>query len=113
MLSIVTWREDDKETFRVHDAEFDGRIVYALRKSKARRIVLSYLSTIYPCKSYPSEIARKTGLRANEVCGALNGSPKRYKKENSLVKLGLVKKEESESLDLYVVTEMGRKVLSK
>jgi len=37
-------------------------------------------------------------LRINEVCGALNGSSNRYKKEISLVELGLVEKEEREGV---------------
>lgn len=87
----------------------DAELIFALKKSSARRTVLTYLINIYPGNSYPSEIARKTCLRINEVCGALNGSPNRYKKENSLVNLGLVEKVEGENLSLYVATDAGKK----
>ncbi|MBU7031481.1 MAG: transcriptional regulator, partial [Theionarchaea archaeon] len=34
--------------------------IFALRKSKIRREVLGYLISIYPSRSYASEIARKS-----------------------------------------------------
>ena len=73
-------------------------------------MVLEYLVSISPENSYPSEIARKIDLRLNEVCGALNGSPNRYKEKNSLVKLGLVKKEQTKSSYLYTATDKGCKI---
>ena len=82
-------------------------IIFALRKSKARQKILEYLISIYPSGSYASEIARRTGLRLNKVCGALNGSPNRYKKEISLVGLGIVKKEKKKNMFLYKVTTEG------
>jgi predicted transcriptional regulator with HTH domain len=78
-----------------------------LRKSKARRLVLTYLADIYPRRSYPSEIAREIGLGVNEVFGALNGVRNRYKKEYSLVNLNLVKKEKRNRIYLYSATDLG------
>ena len=88
----------------------DAELIISLRKSKIRRTVLEYLVSIYPESSYASEIARKIDLRLNEVCGALNGSPNRYKEKNSLVKLGLVKKEQTKSSYLYTATDKGCKI---
>jgi len=92
------------------DREFCSEIIFSLRKSKVRQIVLEYLVRTYPESSYASEIARGTGLRMNEVCGALNGSPNRYKEENCLVKLGLVKKEKRKNFCNYIVTDKGCRV---
>ena len=87
----------------VHDPE----VVAPLRKSKVRRTVLSYLVSIYPHYSYPSEIARNADLRPTDVCGVLNGLSDRYKKENSLVDLGLVEKSRKKNGHFYNATEMG------
>jgi len=88
----------------------DAELIISLRKSKIRRTVLEYLVSIYPESSYASEIARKIDLRLNEICGALNGSPNRYQEKNSLVKLGLVKKEQTKSSYLYTATDKGCKI---
>jgi len=90
--------------------EYNPEVIFALRKSKVRQVVLSCLVSIYPKKTYASEIARKTGLRLNEVCGALNGSPKRYQEKNSLVALGLVRKEKRKNKFLYTITVRGCEV---
>jgi predicted transcriptional regulator with HTH domain len=86
--------------------------IFSLRKSRIRRIVLGYLISIYPSRSYASEIARKTRLRATDVCGALNGLPDRFKKENSLVDLNLVEKTEKDDYIFYRATEFGAKTLN-
>lgn len=70
-------------------------------------MVLEYLVSIYPEKSYPSEIARKTDLRSTDVCGALNGLSHRFKRENSLVNLNLVEKSEKKDVCLYGATKIG------
>lgn len=82
-------------------------VVFALRKSRIRRLVLGYLLSIYPETSYASEIARKTQLRVTDVCGALNGLSDRFKKETSLVDLNLVEKTEKNNYIFYRATEMG------
>ncbi len=81
--------------------------VFALRKSRIRRLVLGYLLSIYPGRSYASEIARKTQLRVTDVCGALNGLSDRFKKETSLVDLNLVEKTEKDNYIFYKATELG------
>jgi predicted transcriptional regulator with HTH domain len=90
------------------DTVWDAEVIFSLRRSKVRRDVLAYLVSVYPKYSYISEIARETELRINEVCGALNGSSNRYKKEISLVELGLVEKEEREGVWLYAATDAGK-----
>ena len=86
--------------------------VFALRKSRIRRKVLSYLISIYPSRSYASEIARKNRLRVTDVCGALNGLSDRFKKENSLVDLNLVEKTQRDNYVFYRATELGAKTLN-
>jgi len=82
----------------------------SLRKSKVRRKVLEYLVNIYPKKVYASEIAEETEIGLNDVYGALNGVLNRYKKENSLVSLGLVTKEKTNGMCFYFATEKGKKM---
>ncbi|MCK4247511.1 MAG: transcriptional regulator [Methanomicrobia archaeon] len=89
---------------------YDPEVVAPLRKSKVRRMVLSYLVNIYPHYSYPSEIARNTNLRATDVCGVLKGLSNRYKKENSLVDLGLVEKSGKKNGHFYNATKIGCKI---
>jgi hypothetical protein len=79
----------------------------SLRKSKVRREVLGYLVNIHPKKAYASEIAAETEIGINDVYGALNGVLNRYKKENSLVSLGLVTKEKTNDICFYSATELG------
>ncbi|MEA1994469.1 MAG: archaellum operon transcriptional activator EarA family protein [Euryarchaeota archaeon] len=86
-----------------------GQIALSLRRSKVRRKVLEHLVEIYPQKSYPAEIARKTNLRRNDVHGALNGSRGRYRRGSSLVYLDLVEKEEHSNTCMYKSTEEGKK----
>jgi len=88
----------------------DGEVIFLLRKSKTRQMVLEYLVSTYPEKSYPSEIARKINLRSTDVCGALNGVSHRFKKENSLVNLNLVEKSEEKDVFLYGATKLGCKI---
>lgn len=87
-----------------------SEVIFSLRRSKVRQLVLGYLVSICPGESYASEIAREIGMRLNEVCGALNGSPNRYEKKNSLVNLGLVKKEKGKNLCHYIATDKGCRV---
>ena len=87
-----------------------SEVVFSLRRSRVRQLVLEYLVSIYPEESYASEISREIRIRLNEVCGALNGSPRRYEKENSLINLGLVKKEKRKNFYQYTATEKGCRV---
>ena len=89
------------------DKVCDAELIILLRKSKVRQMVLEYLVSISPESSYPSEIARETGLGINEVYGALNDVSNRYKKENSLVNLNLVKQERKNNIWVYSATDLG------
>jgi len=91
------------------DKVCDAELIFSLRKSKVRQIVLEYLVSIYPKKTYASEIARETGFGVNNVYGALNGVSNRYKKENSLVNLSLVKQERKNNISIYYATNLGCK----
>ena len=93
------------------DTVWDAKIRISLRKSKIRRTVLEYLVSVYPKKAYVAEVARETDLRPTDVCGVLNGLSDRFKKENSLVDLGLVKKHEEKDTCLYSATEVGCEIL--
>lgn len=85
-------------------------IIFILRKSKARREVLEYLVNIHPDKAYVSIISKSTNIGINEVYGALNGVKGRYKKENTLISLGLVGKEAKNGICLYYATPLGIEV---
>jgi len=85
-------------------------IIFSLRKSKVRREVLEYLVNVHPDKAYISVISKSTEIGINEVYGALNGVKGRYKKENSLISLGLVGKEVKNDIYLYYVTPLGVEV---
>jgi len=92
------------------DTVWDAEVIILLRKSKTRQMVLEYLVSIHPEKSYPLEIARKINLRSTDVCGALNGVSHRFKKENGLVNLNLVEKIEEKGVFLYGATKLGCKI---
>jgi predicted transcriptional regulator with HTH domain len=93
-------------------SKYDYRVVYSLRRSWIRRNVLKFLVSIHPEPSYPQEIARRIGARSTDVLGALRGSSKRYKKNFSLVKLGLVEVLSSRDWPrkLYRATTLGVRV---
>lgn len=85
-------------------------IIFILRKSKARKEVLEYLVNIHPDKAYISIISKSTNIGINEIYGALNGVKGRYKKENSLISLGLVDKDIENGIYLYCATPLGIEV---
>ncbi len=88
----------------------EAEITLILRRSKVRRIVLAFLVNTYPKYSYASEISRQTHLRLNEVCGALKGSPKRYRKENSLLEFGLVERIKKKNVFFYRSTKKAKDI---
>ena len=85
-------------------------IIFSLRKSKVRREVLGHLVNVHPNKVYISVISKSTEIGINEVYGALNGVKGRYKKENTLISLGLVDKEIKNGICLYYATPFGVEV---
>ncbi|MEA1993728.1 MAG: archaellum operon transcriptional activator EarA family protein [Euryarchaeota archaeon] len=84
-----------------------AKIRVSLRRSKLRREVLIYLVDIHPKKAYTAEISKEAELRSTDVCGALNGLSDRFKKERSLVNLGLVKRTKEGDHWFYWATETG------
>ena len=88
----------------------NSKIIFSLRKSKVRREVLGYLVNVHPNKVYISVISKSTEIGINEVYGALNGVKGRYKKENTLISLGLVDKEIKNGICLYYATPFGVEV---
>ncbi|MHB1492436.1 MAG: putative transcriptional regulator [Thermoplasmataceae archaeon] len=73
----------------------DGNIIRSLNRSELRRKVLFYLYSIYPYRSYLSEISRAIKSDPSNVKGCLEGLGIRYTREECLVGLGLVVIEES------------------
>ncbi|MGA9139514.1 MAG: archaellum operon transcriptional activator EarA family protein [Methanocella sp.] len=66
-----------------------GRIYRSLDNSNARRDVLEYLCSIFPEKASVDSISLATVLGKVDVIGSLVGYRLRYRKEDSLVVLGL------------------------
>jgi predicted transcriptional regulator with HTH domain len=66
-----------------------GRICRSLDNSSARRDVLDYLCLIYPVKASVDDISLATGYHKVDVIGAVNGYRLRYRKQDSLMDLGL------------------------
>lgn len=93
-----------------------GRVYRSLKRSTVRDRVYNYaykekkeLSTI--------EISDVLHIPEKNVVGALIGDGKRYKKEESLVELGVMKSREScihgHTFLLVMVTEKGREIFDK
>ncbi len=91
----------------------DAEAVFSLRRSRVRREVLSFLARIHPRASYPSEIARAINARADQVLAALRGYGTRYRRDISLLGLGLVREVgRGPKLTLYAATEKGVRVVA-
>ncbi|GGM73887.1 transcriptional regulator [Thermogymnomonas acidicola] len=75
----------------------DGNVIRSLNRSELRRKVLFYLLSIYPYRSYLSEISRAVRSDPSNVKGCLEGLGVRYTGEESLVGLGLVVVEQSKN----------------
>jgi predicted transcriptional regulator with HTH domain len=77
----------------MHDENADGpdigRVYRPLDNSDVRRDVFGYLCSIYPGTASVDDISMATGHDKVEVVGALTGYRLRYRKEDSLVRLGL------------------------
>ena len=65
-------------------------VIYSLKRSKLRLMILTFLCSIYPNAAYPSYIAKTLGVSVENVIGALRGLGNRYRSDLSLVSLGLV-----------------------
>jgi len=66
-----------------------GRVYRSLDNSDVRGDVFGYLCSIYPGTAGVDDISMATGHEKVEVIGALTGYRLRYRKEDSLVRLGL------------------------
>lgn len=84
----------------------DGNIIRSLNRSELRRKVLFYLLSIYPYRSYLSEISRAVKSDPSNVKGCLEGLGVRYTNEESLVGLGLVSVEQSKNGFKYFKVNM-------
>jgi predicted transcriptional regulator with HTH domain len=78
----------------------------ALKRSYVRRRVL--IDLVVQGEGYPETIARRQGLNARAVRGALKGEGARYARELSLQTLGLVEKVYERKLEVYRPTGAGR-----
>ncbi len=84
----------------------DGNVIRSLNRSELRRKVLFYLLSIYPYRSYLSEISRAIKSDPSNVKGCLEGLGVRYTGEESLVGLGLVNVEQTKNGFKYFKVNM-------
>ena len=75
----------------------DGNIIRSLNRSELRRKVLFYMLSIYPYRSYLSEISRAVKSDPSNVKGCMEGLGVRYTGEESLVGLGLISIEQTKN----------------
>ena len=86
--------------------------IRALRRSNIRKKITKYLFDISPNSSYISEIAYNVKTTPTNVIGALRGMGKRYKEEESLLQLNMVKEIKSGSnIKLYSLTPFGKEIV--
>ena len=83
--------------FDVMELIADGNIIRSLNRSELRRKVLFYMLSIYPYRSYLSEISRAVKSDPSNVKGCLEGLGVRYTGEESLVGLGLISVEQTKN----------------
>lgn len=80
------------------------QLIRSLRRSRIRLEILRVLcQTGEPM--YPALLAKAIGVSYENVVGALRGLGRRYKKEDSLVGLGLVKEIKIGRQYVYIVDE--------
>ncbi|QRF74544.1 hypothetical protein Thermo_00025 [Thermoplasmatales archaeon] len=83
--------------YNVMETVADGNVIRSLNRSELRRKALFYLLSIYPYRSYLSEISRAIKSDPSNVKGCLEGLGVRYTVEESLVGLALVKVEQTKN----------------
>ena len=87
-------------------------IVSSIWKSKIRVKILRYLYEIHPSNSYSFEIGYHTKTRPPNIMGAIDGKMKRYRKDRSLIALGLVEEiTENKRMRLFRITKLGKEVI--
>lgn len=80
-------------------------VVKSFRGSRLRLRVLRALAKLG--EAYPAELARKCRVQAKVVHWILHGHPPRYRRDRSLVTLGLVTVKPTRDGDMYVITPAG------
>ncbi len=86
--------------------------LYILRRSRVKREILLLLASSSGKLLTLSEIARLTNNYPLTVYGALYGLKGHFKKELSLINLGLVKVVEKDSKKYYKISIKGKIILS-
>jgi predicted transcriptional regulator with HTH domain len=88
-----------------HDKIDIGHVYRSFRKSGSRSKVYFHIWDIKPKEASASEISGATNLDIRDVIGALEGDRRKYKKEDSLVGMGIATRREEtiheESFVLY------------
>jgi predicted transcriptional regulator with HTH domain len=74
---------------KIADEADIGKIARSLANSESRKAMLEYLYLIYPENASADEMSMATGYDKVDVIGALIGYRLRYRKEDSLMDLGL------------------------
>jgi hypothetical protein len=91
-----------------------GHISHSLKKSKLRCDVQAYVNSISPEGASSRQIATILGYPERNVIGALIGESLRYKREDSLVGMGLVECREEivqgYPIPMFYSTEAGRDI---
>jgi len=85
----------------------------ALRRSSIRKRVAEYLFDISPSYSYTSDIAYHVRTTPSNVIGAMKGMQTRYKREESLMNLGIITEKicGNNNIRLYGITDFGKEML--
>ena len=87
-------------------------VIRSLRRSNIRKKIAEYLFEISPSGSYTSEIAYNINTTPTNVLGAIRGMGTRYKEEESLIALEIVKQIKSDNnIKIYKLTDFGRDII--
>jgi len=97
---------------RIKEPLREAQMLHSLRKSRVRTEIIMYLYNMYPVASYPTNIARGTGMDAINVLGGLRGMDSGFAaKSKSLLEIGLVDKIERDDGTSYQLSERGKSVI--
>lgn len=87
-------------------------VIRSLRRSIIRKKVAEYLYEISPSGSYISEIAYNCKTTPTNVIGAIRGMGKRYRAEESLLGLEIVKQTSNgKDVKIYSITDFGKEII--
>ena len=97
---------------RIKEPWREALMLRSLRKSRVRTEIIMYLYTIYPEASYPTDIARGTGIDATNVLGGLRGMGNGFAaKSKSLLKIGLVDRVERDGGICYQLSKQAKSLI--